>query len=116
MNALRGFLLLVLGLRTVRVVVVRRTLGPFGCCMACNLAPSFLCRGFRRVRVLLGGLRLLLRVGRTNGIGGYRLVIVCGLLGMLGCRCVLPRYDLNDTDAPRARLVLVLLCCSSMSG
>jgi len=47
---------------------------------------------------------------------GYRLIVVCGLLGIRCCRCVLPRYDLTDTDAPRARLVLVLLCCSSMSG
>jgi hypothetical protein len=58
----------------------------------------------------------LLRVDCTNGTLGYRLVIFCGLLNRFCCRCVLPRYDLNDTDAPRARLVLVLVCCTSMSG
>ena len=70
----------------------------------------------RRALVLLGGLLLLLRVVRTNGTLGYRLIIVYGWLGIRCCRCVLPRYDLNHTDAPHARLVLVLLCCSSMSG
>ena len=70
----------------------------------------------RRALVLLGGLLLLLLVVRTNGIVGYLLVVVCGSLGIGCCRCVLPRYDLNDTDAPRARLVLVLVCCTSMSG
>jgi hypothetical protein len=102
-------------LRTVRVVVVRRTLGPFGCCMACNLAPSFLGRVSRRVRVLLGGLRLLLRVDRTNGIVDYLLVVVCGWLSRLGCRCVLPRYDLNEL-ARAVALAHGLRCCSSMSG
>ena len=84
--------------------------------MVYNLAPSFLGCVNRHVLALLGGRRLLLRVVRTNGTLGYLPIDVCGWLGRLGCRCVLPRYDLTDTDAPRARLVLVLLCCSSMSG
>jgi hypothetical protein len=84
--------------------------------MAYNLVPSYRVRGYRRVMVLVSGRRLLLRVVRTNGIGGYRLIVFYGWLSIRCCRCVLPRYDLNDTDAPRARLVLVLLCCSSMSG
>ena len=66
-------------------------LGRAGCYRACNLVLSYRVRVNRRALVLLGGLRLLLRVGRTNGIVGYRLVIVCGLLGRLRCRYVLPR-------------------------
>ena len=57
----------------------------------------------------------MLRVGYTNGIGGYRLVIVCGLLGRLRCRCALPRYDLTEL-ARAVALAHVLRCCSSMSG
>ena len=105
-----------LGLRCVRVVVVRRIVGRVCCCRAYNLVPGCRVRVNRRVLVLVGGLRLLLRVGRTNGIVGCLLVVVYGWLGIVCCRCVLPRYDLNDTDAPRARLVLVLWWCSSMSG
>ena len=58
----------------------------------------------------------MLRVDCTNDIVGDLLVIVCGWLGRLRFRYVLPRYDLTDTDAPLARLVLGLRCCSSMSG
>ena len=105
-----------MGLRTVRAVGVRRTLGRVGCYKAYNWAPSYRVRVNRLALVLLGGLRLLLPAGCTNGIVGYRLVIVYGLLGRLRCRYVLPRYDLTDTDAPRARLVLGLCRCSFMSG
>ena len=84
--------------------------------MAYNWVPGCLVGGFRRVMVRVSGLLLLLRVDRTNGIKGGLLVIVCGWLSIRCCRCVLPRYDLNDTDAPRARLVLVLVCCTFMSG
>jgi len=66
-------------------------LGRAGCYRACNLVLSYRVRVNRRALVLLGGLRLLLRAGCTNGIVGYRLVIVCGLLGRLRCRYVLPR-------------------------
>ena len=69
----------------------------------------------RRVLALLGGRRLLLRVVRTNGTLGYRLVIVCGLLSRLGCRCVLPRYDLNEL-ARAVALAHGLRGCGSMSG
>ena len=105
-----------LGLRCVRVVVVRRIVGRVCCCMAYNLVLGCRVRVNRRVWVRVNGLRLLLRVGRTNGIVGYLLIVVCGWLGILCCRCVLPRYDLNDTDAPRSRLVGGLCRCSSMSG
>jgi len=57
----------------------------------------------------------LLRVVRTNGIVGYLLVIVCGLLGKLRCRYVLPRYDLNEL-ARAVALAHGLRCCGSMSG
>ena len=69
----------------------------------------------RRALVLLGGLLLLLRVDYTNGTWGYRLVIVCGLLNMFCCRCVLPRYDLNEL-ARAVALALLLFRCRSMSG
>ena len=109
------FLLLALGLLSVLVVGVLRMLGRVDCYRACSLVLGFLGRGFRRAQVLLGGLRLLLRVDRTNGIGGYRLVIVCGLLGRLRCRCALPRYDL--TELARAVALALGLCrCSFMSG
>ena len=69
----------------------------------------------RRALVLLGGLLLLLRVGRTNDRLDYRLVIVYDLLGRLRCRCVLPRYDL--TQLARAVALALGLCrCSFMSG
>ena len=87
-----------------------------GCYRACNLVLGCRVRVNRRALVLLGGLRLLLRVVRTNGIVGCLLVIVCGLLGRLRCRYVLPRYDLTHADAPRSRLVLGLYRCSFMSG
>ena len=86
------------------------------CYRACNWVLSFLCRATRRAQALLSGLLLLLHVVRTNGIVDYRLVNVCGLLGRLRCRYVLPRYDLTQADAPRARLVLGLCRCSFMSG
>ncbi len=105
-----------LGLRCVRVVGVRRIVGRAGCCMACSWAPSYRVRDYHHVMALVGGRLLLLRVVRTNGIVGYRLIVVYGLLGIRCCRYVLPRYDLTDTDAPRSRLVLGLVCCSSMSG
>ena len=89
--------------------------GRVGCYKACNLVLGFLSRGFRRVQVLLGGLRLLLRVDRTNGIGGYLLVNVYGLLGRLHFRYVLPRYDLNEL-ARAVALALGLCRCSFMSG
>ena len=109
------FLLLALGLLRVLVVGVLRMLGRVDCYKACNLVLGFLSRGFRRVQVLLGGLRLLLRVDRTNGIGGYRLIIVCGLLDRLRCRCALPRYDFTEL-ARAVALAHGLRCCSSMSG
>ncbi len=105
-----------LGLRCVRVVGVRRIVGRVYCCMVYSWAPSYRARVNHRVMALVSGRRLLLRVVRTNGIVGYRLIVVYGLLGIRCCRCELPRYDLNDTDAPHARLVLGLVCCSSMSG
>jgi hypothetical protein len=83
--------------------------------MAYNLALGFLCRVSRRVLALVSGLRLLLRVVRTNGTLGYRLTIVYGLLSRLGCRCVLPRYDLNEL-ARAVALAHGLRCCGSMSG
>jgi hypothetical protein len=83
--------------------------------MAYTKAPSFLSRVNRRVLALVGGLLLLLRVVRTNGTWGYLPVNVCGWLGRLGCRCVLPRYDLNEL-ARAVALALLLLCCGSMSG
>ena len=104
-----------MGLRRVRVVGVRRMLGRVDCYRACSLALGFLSRDYRRALVLLGGLRLLLRVVRTNGIVGYLLVIVCGLLNRLRCRYVLPRYDLNEL-ARAVALAHGLRCCSSMSG
>jgi len=106
----------VLGLRCVRVVGVRRIVGRVYCYRACNWVPSYRARVNHHVKVQANGRRLLLRVVRTNGIGGYRLIVVYGWLGIRCCRYVLPRYDLNDTDAPRARLVLGFVCCSSMSG
>jgi len=90
-------------------------LGRVDCYRACSLALGFLNRDYRRALVLLGGLRLLLRVVRTNGIVGYLLVIVCGLLGRLRCRYVLPRYDFNEL-ARAVALALGLLCCGFMSG
>ena len=112
---MRLFFLLALGLRIVRVVGVRRMLGRVDCYKACSWALSFLNRDYRRALVLLSGLRLLLRVGCTNGIMGYLLVIVCGLLGIRCCRYVLPRYDLNEL-ARAVALAHGLRCCSSMSG
>jgi len=112
---LRLFFLLALGLRTVRVVDVRRMLGRVDCYRVCNLVLDCLVRVNRRALVLLGGLLLLLHVDRTNGIVGYRLVIVCGLLGKLRFRYVLPRYDLNEL-ARAVALAHGLLSCSSMSG
>ena len=109
------FLLLALVLLRVLVVGVRHMLGRVDCYKACNLVLGSLCRGFPHAQVLLGGLRLLLRVDRTNGIGGYRLVIVCGLLGRLRFRCALPRYDLTEL-ARAVALAHGLRCCSSMSG
>ena len=71
--------------------------------------------GRRRAQARLGGLRLLLRVGRTNDIVGCLLVNVCGWLGRLRCRYVLPRYDL--TQLARAGALALGLCrCSFMSG
>ena len=104
-----------MGLRTVRVVGVRRTLARVCCYKACNWVPSCLVHVNRRALVLLGGLLLLLRAGCTNDIVGYLLVIVCGLLGRLRCRYVLPRYDLTEL-ARAAALAHGLRCCSSMSG
>ena len=114
-ECLRLFSLWALGLRTVRAVGVRRMLGRVGCYTACNWALSCRVRVNRRALVLLGGLLLLLHVVRTNDIVGYRLVIVCGLLNMLRCRYVLPRYDL--TQLARAVALALGLCrCSFMSG
>ncbi len=112
---MRLFFLLALGLRSVRVVGVRRMLGRVDCYKACNWVLGFLSHVNRRDLVLLGGLRLLLRVGCTNGTVGYLLVIVCGLLSRLRCRYVLPRYDLNEL-ARAVALAHGLRCCSSMSG
>ena len=114
-NAVRGFLLLALGLRTVRVVGVRRMLARVGCYKACNWVPSCRVRGYRRAQALLSGLLLLLRVVRTNDIVDYLLVIVCGWLGRLRCRYVLPRYDLTQL-ARAVALAHGLRCCRSMSG
>ena len=112
---MRLFFLWALGLRTVRAVGVRRMPGLYGCYKVCNLVLSCLVRGYRRVLVLLGGLRRRLRVGRTNGIVGYLLIVVYGLLGRLRCRYVLPRYDL--TELARAVALALGLCrCSFMSG
>ncbi len=109
------FLLLALGLQTVLVVGVRRMLGRVGCYRACSLVLSYRVRGYRRALVLLGGLLLLLRVDCTNGIAGCLLINVCGLLGRLRCRYVLPRYDL--TQLARAGALALGLCrCSFMSG
>jgi hypothetical protein len=83
--------------------------------MACNWVPGCRVRDCRPVLVLVGGLLLLLRVDRTNGIVGCRLVIVYGLPSRLRCRCVLPRYDLNEL-ARAVALALLLFRCSSMSG
>ena len=83
--------------------------------MAYSWAPSCRARDYRRVMVLVGGLRLLLPVVRTNGTWGYRLIIVYGLLGIRCCRYVLPRYDLNQL-ARAVALALGFVCCSSMSG
>ena len=109
------FSLLALGLPLVRVVGVRRTLGRADCYRACNWVLGCRVRVNRRALVLLGGLQLLLRVDCTNGIGGYRLVNVYGLLGIDCCRYVLPRYDLNEL-ARAVALALLLFRCSSMSG
>ena len=69
----------------------------------------------RRAQALLGGLLLLLHVVRTNDIADYLLVNVCGWLGRLRCRYVLPRYDL--TQLARAGALALGLCrCSFMSG
>ena len=112
---MRLFSLWALGLRTVRVVGVRRMPGPFDCYKACNWVPSCRVRGYRRAQALLGGLRLLLHVGRTNDIVDYLLVNVCGWLSRLRCRYVLPRYDL--TQLARAVALALGLCrCSFMSG
>ena len=112
---MRLFSLWALGLRIVRAVGVRRMLARVCCYRACNLVLGCRVRVNRRALVLLGGLRLLLRVVRTNGIVGYLLIIVCGLLGRLRCRYVLPRYDLNEL-ARAGALALGLRYCSSMSG
>ena len=90
-------------------------LGRVGCYKVCSLVLGCRVRVSRRALVLLGGLLLLLHVVRTNGIVGYLLVNVCGLLGRLRCRYVLPRYDLNEL-ARAGALALGLRCCSSMSG
>ncbi len=112
---MRLFSLLALGLLPVRVVGVRRMLGRVYCYRACNLVLSYRVRVNRRALVLVGGLRLLLRVDCTNDVVGYRLVIVYGLLGRLRCRYVLPRYDL--TQLARAGALALGLCrCSFMSG
>ena len=104
-----------MGLPTVRAVGVRRMLGRADCYRACNWVLGCRVRVNRRALVLLGGLLLLLRVDRTNGTLGYRLVIVYGSLGIGCCRCVLPRYDLNEL-ARAVALAHGLRCCSSMSG
>jgi len=107
--------LLALGLRFVRVVGVRRMLGRVDCYRAYNLAPNLIGRGNPRAQARLNGLRLLLRVDYTNDIAGCLLVNVCGLLGRLRCRYVLPRYDL--TQLARAVALALGLCrCSFMSG
>jgi len=112
---LRLFFLWALSLRSVRAVGVRRMLGRVGCYRVCNLAPSYLGHVFPRAQARLGGRRRRLHVVRTNGIVGYRLVIVYGLLSRLRCRYVLPRYDL--TQLARAVALALGLCrCSFMSG
>jgi len=112
---LRLFSLWALGLRTVRAVGVRRMLDRVDCYRAYNWPLNFPCCGRPRAQALLNGLRLLLHVVRTNGIVGYRLVIVYGLLSRLRCRYVLPRYDL--TQLARAGALALGLCrCSFMSG
>ena len=83
--------------------------------MVYNLAQGFLGRVNRRVLALLNGRRLLLRVVRTNGTLGYLPIDVCGWLSRLGCRCVLPRYDLNEL-ARAVALAHGLRFCGSMSG
>ena len=109
------FSLWALGLRSVRVVGVRRMLGRVYCCRVCNWPPSCLNHVFPRAQARLGGRLRRLRVGRTNGIVGYRLVNVYGLLSRLRCRYVLPRYDL--TQLARAGALALGLCrCSFMSG
>ena len=112
---MRLFSLWALGLRTVRVVGVRRMPARVGCYKACNLVPSCRVRVNLRAQTLLSGLRLLLHVVRTNDIVDYLLVNVCGWLGRLRCRYVLPRYDL--TQLARAGALALGLCrCSFMSG
>ena len=112
---LRLFSLWALGLRFVRVVGVRRMLARVYCYRAYNLVLGYRVRDYRRALVLLGGRRLLLHVGRTNGIVDYPLVTVYGSLGRLRCRYVLPRYDL--TQLARAGALALGLCrCSFMSG
>ena len=112
---MRLFSLWALGLPTVRVVGVRRMLARVCCYRACNLVPSCRVRDYRRAQALLGGLLLLLRAGCTNDIMDYLLVNVCGWLGRLRCRYVLPRYDL--TQLARAVALALGLCrCSFMSG
>ena len=109
------FSLWALGLRSVRVVGVRRMLARVYCYRACNLVLSYRVRDYLRALVLLGGLRLLLRAGCTNDIADYLPVNVCGWLGRLRCRYVLPRYDL--TQLARAGALALGLCrCSFMSG
>jgi hypothetical protein len=105
----------VLGFRCVRVVGVRRIVDRAGCCMACSLVPNYRARVNHHVMALVSGRRLLLRVVRTNGIVGYRLIVFYGWLGIRCCRYVLPRYDLNEL-ARAVALALGFVCCSSMSG
>ena len=112
---MRLFSLWALGLRSVRVVGVRRMLGRAGCYRACNLVLSYRVRVNRRAQAQSNGRRLLLRVDCTNDIVGGLLVIVYGLLGKLRCRYVLPRYDLNEL-ARAGALAHGLRCCRSMSG
>jgi hypothetical protein len=112
---LRLFFLWALGLLSVRVVGVRRMLGRVYCYRVCNWVLGCRVRDYRRALVLLGGLLLLLRVVRTNGIVGYRLIIVYGSLGIGCCRYVLPRYDLNEL-ARAGALALGMCRCSFMSG
>ena len=90
-------------------------LGRVDCYRVCSLVLDCQVRVNRRALVLLGGLLLLLRVGRTNGTLGYRLVIVYGSLSIDCSRYVLPRYDLNEL-ARAVALAHGLRCCSSMSG
>ena len=90
-------------------------LGRVYCYRACNLVLGFRVRDYRLALVLLGGLPLLLHVVRTNDIVGCLLVNVCGWLGRLRFRYVLPRYDLNEL-ARAIALALGLFRCSFMSG